>query len=430
MKQFIYTICVVMFPVLLSAQTTFSEQIIIQENLTDGACSVYATDIDGDGDMDILSVSWGDDKIAWYENTDGSGTFGPQQVITTSANSAESVYAVDLDGDGDFDVLSASSSDDKIAWYENTDGFGTFGPQQVITTSAVYAQSVYTADLDGDGDFDVLSASMYDDKIAWYENTDGAGNFGPQQVITTSADGVCSVHSSDLDGDGDFDVLSASSGDDKIAWYENTDGTGTFGPQQVITTSVDYAQSVYTADLDGDGDMDVLSASASRTYSYDDKIAWYENTDGVGTFGSQQVITTSVDGARSVYSADLDGDGDMDVLSASELDDKIAWYKNLLVETGIDNKQNSLPQNFQLSQNFPNPFNPETTIRFDIKERCSVRLNVFDVQGRQVATIANGAYLPGSYEVTFDGSDLPSGIYFYRLQAGQFTEVRKMILLE
>ncbi|KGE86810.1 FG-GAP-like repeat-containing protein, partial [Phaeodactylibacter xiamenensis] len=109
-----------------------------------------------------------DDKIAWYEN-DGSGNFGAQQVITTSADGASSVYAMDLDGDGDADVLSASLNDDKIAWYEN-DGSGNFGAQQVITTSADAARSVYAMDLDGDGDADVLSASSNDDKIAWYEN--------------------------------------------------------------------------------------------------------------------------------------------------------------------------------------------------------------------------------------------------------------------
>ncbi|KGE86811.1 FG-GAP-like repeat-containing protein, partial [Phaeodactylibacter xiamenensis] len=238
--------------------------------------------------------------------------------IATSADGATSVYAMDLDGDGDADVLSASLNDDKIAWYEN-DGSGNFGAQQVITTSADGAGSVYAMDLDGDGDADVLSASSLDDKIAWYEN-DGSGNFGAQQVITTSADGASSVYAMDLDGDGDVDVLSAS--DNKIAWYEN-DGSGNFGAQQVITTSADGARSVYAMDLDGDGDADVLSAS-----SYDDKIAWYEN-DGSGNFGAQQVITIlSYGAARSVYAMDLDGDGDADVLSASLNDDKIAWYEN------------------------------------------------------------------------------------------------------
>jgi len=90
-------------------------------------------------------------------------------VITTAANGAWSVHATDLDGDGDADVLSASSVDDKIAWYENLGG-GTFGAQQVITTAGDRPLSVYATDLDGDGDADVLSASFLDDKIAWYEN--------------------------------------------------------------------------------------------------------------------------------------------------------------------------------------------------------------------------------------------------------------------
>ena len=118
-----------------------------------------------------------------------------------------------------------------------------FGPQQAITTAADGAISVYAADLDGDGDMDVLSASEYDDKVAWYAN-ECQGNFGGQQVIMTNVDFVWSVYATDLDGDGDIDVLSASIGDNKIAWCAN-DGSGNFGPQQVITTAADGATCVY-----------------------------------------------------------------------------------------------------------------------------------------------------------------------------------------
>jgi hypothetical protein len=90
--------------------------------------------------------------------------------------------------------------------------------------------------------------------------------------------------------------------------------------QHVITTDANGASCVYAADLDGDGDLDALSASGS-------KIAWYAN-DGKGQFGPQQVISTAAVGAMCVYAADLDGDGDIDVLSASSGDDKIAWYEN------------------------------------------------------------------------------------------------------
>ncbi|MCD6365514.1 MAG: choice-of-anchor D domain-containing protein [Planctomycetes bacterium] len=253
--------------------------------------------------------------------------FFAQQVITTGVNGAVSVYATDIDGDGDMDVLSASYYDDKIAWHENTDGAGSFGPQQVVTTDANGASRVYAADLDGDGDMDVLSAPSDDDKISWYENTDGVGSFGPQQVITTDADAAYSVYAADLDGDGDVDVLSASLSDDKIAWYENTDGAGSFSAQQVITTDAHSAWSVYTADLDGDGDMDVLSASS---YYYGGKIAWYENTDGVGSFSAQRVLTAP-NGAKSVYAADLDGDGD----TTARLEDHTHFWNSGLVGESV-----------------------------------------------------------------------------------------------
>jgi hypothetical protein len=91
-------------------------------------------------------------------NCQAQTTFGPQQVISTNADGAYSVYAIDLDGDGDNDVLSASANDDKIAWYIN-DGNGNFSTEQIISTNANGATSVYAIDIDGDGDNDVLSAS-------------------------------------------------------------------------------------------------------------------------------------------------------------------------------------------------------------------------------------------------------------------------------
>lgn len=112
-----------------AAQSTlFGPQQIIQEGGARGPISVFASDLDGDGDQDVLWASEHDNQIAWHENL-GAGAFGPRRVISTLANRPMSVVSVDLDGDGDQDVLSASFRDHKIAWYENTDGKGAFGPQ-------------------------------------------------------------------------------------------------------------------------------------------------------------------------------------------------------------------------------------------------------------------------------------------------------------
>ena len=397
---------------------TFGQLQIITSNLA-GDSSIYTADIDNDGDIDVLSASEFDDKIAWYENIDGLGTFGMQQIISTNADYARSVYAADVDNDGDIDVLSASQIDDKIAWYENTDGLGTFGVEQIISTNLSGANSVYASDLDNDGDIDVLSASQFDDKIVWYENIDGLGTFGVEQTITTNTNYPESIYVADIDNDGDMDVLSASQFDDKIAWYENTDGLGTFGVQQIITTNADAATSVYAADMDNDGDMDVLSSSSN-----DNKIVWYENTNGLGTFGMQQIITTNVHGTKSVYAADIDNDGYMDVLSASQIDYKIAWYKNT---NGLGNfgEQKSLliNTNFQKANSFNFYFNNSVTA-FDIDNDGDMDilslsdtslvwientdgLGNFDFQGaKEVVTFSRS----GKYRISFADIDSDSDI--------------------
>jgi hypothetical protein len=282
------------------------------------ARSVYAADLDNDGDMDVLSASWDVDTIAWYRNN-GSGAFSSRRIISTEASGASSVRAADLDNDGDMDVLSASYDDNKIAWYRN-DGNGSFSSQLVISTAATAALSVHAADLDNDGDMDVLSASWGDSAIAWYPNN-GNGTFSSRRIISRKAVGAYSVYAADLDNDGHMDVLSGSNSDNKIAWYRNMDGKGSFSDQRVISTIAKSVYFVYAADLDNDGDIDVLSASQD-----DGKIAWYRN-NGSGTF-SAQIIISIADGAWSVHAADLDNDGDMDVLSASGYDGKIAWYRN------------------------------------------------------------------------------------------------------
>ena len=89
-----------------------------------------------------------------------------------------------------------------------------------------------------------------------------------------------------------------------------------------------------------------------------------------------------------------------------------------------------LPTSFSLSQNYPNPFNPTTKIKYSIPGERKVILKVYDVLGRDVATLVNEVKQPGNYEVEFNGSEYSSGIYFYKLEAGSFIQVKKMILLK
>ena len=148
--------------------------------------------MDGDGDLDIVSASWLDDTIAWYENDGAANPTWTAADIATSADGAFSVYVADMDGDGDLDIVSASYADDTIAWYENDGAADPSWTAADIATSADGAESVYVADMDGDGDLDIVSASFMDSTIAWYEQT-GTGTWTNTTVLSQPANATCSV---------------------------------------------------------------------------------------------------------------------------------------------------------------------------------------------------------------------------------------------
>ena len=279
--------------------------------------------MDNDGDMDIVSASGDDDAIAWYENDGAADPSWTAADIATSASGARSVFVADMDGDGDMDIVSASYADNTIAWYENNGAADPSWAAADIATSASGAIAVYIADMDNDGDLDILSASYVDDTIAWYENDGAADPSWTAADIVTNVDEAHSVFAADMDGDGDMDILSASRDDDKIYWHENDGAADPSWTAAVVATSADAPQSVFAADVDNDGDMDILSASRS-----DDAIAWYDNDGAANPTWTATDIATSADNATSVFVADMDNDGDMDVVSSSSNDDTIAWYEN------------------------------------------------------------------------------------------------------
>ena len=126
--------------------------------------------------------------------------------------------------------------------------------------------------------------------------------------------------------------------------------------------------------------------------------------------------------------ADWDEDGDMDIISGD-------WYAFInyfenVTSTGInDQDPPDLPLEFSLKQNYPNPFNPSTKIKFTLKKREIVTIEVFNALGQKIETLLNNAMNAGQHEIEFTGKNLSSGLYLYRIQAGQFQDVKKMVLL-
>ncbi|MFH0808538.1 MAG: VCBS repeat-containing protein [archaeon] len=282
--------------------------------------SIHVVDLESDGYMDVLSGNsdWIYSGPIISRNR-GNFEFGTTLIDTVSDIIANSIYSADIDSDGNVDIISASTHNDMVIWYRNL-GNGYFRTYNVVTFYPDGPSSIFSADIDSDGDMDVITGSINDDSVMWIEN-DGNGNFPLVHIITTFVDGCSSVYSADIDSDGDMDIISSSFHDDMIVWYENN-GTGNFLEGHLITTHADGASDVFVADVDSDGDMDIVSASSN-----DNMIAWYEN-DGTGNFEFGYIVTTSANGVSSVYVNDIDSDGDMDIVSANFNYGVVAWYEN------------------------------------------------------------------------------------------------------
>jgi hypothetical protein len=287
----------------------------------DGAWSVYSADVNGDGYLDVLGAAFQADDITWWENVGGSGTSWTEHIVDGDFDGPRSVYSADVNDDGYLDVLGAARYANDIIWWENVGGSGTSWTEHTVDGDFNGAWSVYSADVNGDGYLDILGAAQFADDITWWENLDGSGTSWTEHTVDGNFNGARSVFSADVNGDGYMDVLGAAWAADDITWWENVGGSGTSWTEHTVEGDFGGAYSVFSADVNGDGYMDVLGAASDA-----DNITWWENVGGSGTSWSEHTVDGDFEGARSVYAADVNGDGYMDVLGAASIADDITWW--------------------------------------------------------------------------------------------------------
>lgn len=359
---------------------------------------VKAADLNNDSIIDIVAANIIAGEVVWYEAPSWT-----RRVIGTLPW-ALGVDVVDLDQDGDLDVVATAVDPNKIVWYE--------APNWIVHTIAEEPTCpadpffIVTVDIDLDNDIDIIITSEYDGTIlfeapAWTSHT----------ITGPNEEGQIDI--GDIDGDGDLDIALAGPGAN-VSWYENPAWT-----PHIIDADQPGASGLALADLDKDGDIDVIASGKESN-----EVAWYESPTWI-----KHVIDDSLDGAFGLSAADIDGDSLIDIVACGSEAGHVVFYKSMITGISSDNIAKEIPKSFKLYQNYPNPFNPATTLRYALPETKHVQLVIYNIMGYVVDVLVDKPQQPGCYEVRWDGSAVASGIYFYRLQAGDFVETKKMILL-
>ena len=269
-------------------------------------------DLDLDGDIDLVSSARTPDSLHWWENN-GAGSFTANEIANGHSDFTDTEVG-DMDGDGDLDIVVVTYDTDSLSWWQN-DGTQSF-TQTVIDASFGASFDVDIVDLDSDGDNDLVVSSNENDQVVWYENS-GTASF-TQHSINNSFAAPRDLEPIDLDSDGDIDVIGTSETLNLTVWWENN-GTQNF-TQHTINEGL-IPRAIELADLDSDGDIDLAGISFTNN-----TVSVWENL-GNQTF-SYSALNTSLNGSTDLKIYDFDSDNDLDILASSYGLNKLVWFKN------------------------------------------------------------------------------------------------------
>lgn len=403
----------------------------------EGHSRPFFADIDNDRDFDLFIGNF-DGDINFFRNTGSAaipsftleGKNLVSEIILDMGLFSNAAF-VDIDNDGDLDLFIGVETGN-LSFFRNT-GSATTPLLTLETESLISVTDRCTpvfADIDDDGDFDFFSGER-EGNLNLFRNTGSATNpifaLESKNFAAIDVGSLSAPTLADIDNDGDLDLFIGER-DGNINFYRNT-GTGTnpiftLETENYVAIDVGLFSTPTFTDIDQDGDLDLFIGENSGNINF------FRNT-GTATNPAFTLETENFNLLDTGYESapcfvDIDGDGDDDFF-AGEFDGGLYFYRNV---TPLSVAAQATPQRryFILYQNYPNPFNPSTRIKYQLAISGHVVLTIYNLGGQEIATVVNEFQAVGEHEVTWQPNGLPSGLYFYRIQAGEYSDAKKLIL--
>ncbi len=446
-------------------------------------------DYNNDGLLDLfVTNSAGTNHRNFLYKGIGNGDFVriDTGTVTNELAMSRGINWVDIDGDRKLDIFVCRESNQNEFLYKNNgNGYFTKITTSPLTSAGGESWSASWGDYDNDGDLDVLVTNEFNQKNFLFRNE---GNFSFTRIINdplVNENGYNAVSGwGDYDNDGDLDMFVTQAYvppgfTTKLVnkLYKNMlmeTGTATFVKVTTgeIVSDSGYSYGFAWGDYDNDGRLDIATAN---TFGENQKNALYHNEIQNGNkwitikcvgmvtnksaIGAKIRLKANINGSPVWQIREIDGQsgycgqnllqhfglGNASVIDSIKIEwptgsdqyfVKVSVNQNVTItENGnlvsIQEKKTETKKNFELFQNFPNPFNPETRIKYHITNPgLNVILNVYDISGRKVADLIDKKQNEGNYEIAFTGKSLSSGIYYYKIFVNGFTDTKMMLLLK
>ena len=386
-----------------------------------------------DGNADSSNTNY---EIYYKRSLDGGVNWSPVSQLTTNSARSETpsiivsgsiVHAVWSDNrDGNYEIYYKRSIDGGASWGTDTrlSNTSAFSESPSVSVSGLFVNVVWQDD--SDGNYEIYYKRSTDGGLSWGAESRLTNNSASSYYPSVSVFGsnVNVVWQDNRDA-GYLKIYYKRSTDSGISWGTDTrlnDTSHHDSFHSCVSVSGAVVHVVWCDQRDGNYEI-------YYKRSTDEGLSWGADTRLTNNFASSEYPSIALSGSVVHVLWTDKRDGNYEV-----------YYKRNPTgnSVGIININSEIPGKFSLSQNYPNPFNPTTVIRFGIPSLEGyakrgvgmVTLKVYDIAGREVQTLVNENLQPGSYETTFDGSKLTSGVYFYKLETDGYSNVKKMIMLK
>ena len=305
---------------------------VVDENLYQ-AITVISSDIDKDGDVDLISGAFGEGSVNLHINdiNQAGEKQWERQTIDSNAEGAIIVRTGDIDNDGNIDIVAAAYWDDSIIWYKQQPGiYPPSWERNIVDLNATRTHDIFLADINEDEQLDIVSANYGSNSITLYLNN-GEGNIWRVIEVDNDIKTPTSLLAFKTGADANLSIVATSYTGDSILIYESDDSNYEYWQKSIIIDNIDAPFDLSSEDLDKDGFQDIISASYLADKDPEDGVMnnyiWLRQ-DATKQEWTDILIHSAEQGAHEIQSIDLDGDGWVDIMAAVPYHNSIKLFKS------------------------------------------------------------------------------------------------------